>query len=147
MPSIYSRFAASFGQVLAIAALLPAQHTGAVDALDPLQLVSRAEARCRAGDTEDGILLLWRAIASLEPLASHPVRESALAAAHKLLAAHDPLDDARRETHALVARLQVGLAKAYRGRKWYETAAERLAVAARFDRSATTAESAALARV
>src|SRR5205814_979895 len=63
-----------------------------------------------------------------------------IATARTLLAANDPLHAARVAAFAAVAKAQVDLAAAYRGCKWYETAADRLDLADRFDGEAAVRE-------
>lgn len=112
---------------------------------DPLALVAKAEKLCAAGDKEGGVLLLWQALELLAQPPEHPVRASAAMTARSLLKSHDPLDADLRAAQLAVAKAQVELATAYRTRKWFDTAAQRLDVAERFDREIVTKERGLLA--
>ena len=112
---------------------------------DPLALVAKAEKLCTTGDKEEGVLLLWQALELLAQPPEHPVRASAALTARSLLKSHDPLDADLRAAQLAVAKAQVELATAYRTRKWFDTAAQRLDVAERFDRDLVAKERGLLA--
>lgn len=113
---------------------------------DPIAAVSEAERRCKKGEVEEGVQLLWQALAELQGQSEHPVRGAAILSANQLLTQYDPLAAARLEAFAKIAQLQVELAAAYRNKKWLDTAAQRLEIAARFDAAAVEKERAALDR-
>jgi len=127
-----------------LAATLAAQAPPPNGTSDPMAIVARAEALLQKNETESAVLALWRA---LDVLADQPragTNESVAQAARQLLAANDPLDARRRAVFASVAKQQVELAALYRGKKWFDVAATRLAVAERFDPDGAAKERALL---
>lgn len=84
--------------------------------------------------------MLWQTLEVLQDLPSNPVNDAAALSARYLLTTHDPREPQRRTTFATIARQQVGLASLYRGKKWFEVAATRLAVADTFDRDVGSKE-------
>jgi hypothetical protein len=129
----------------AAAASAAAQDPPTERAVDPVQLVSRAEPMFGKGQVEDAILQLWRALEELRSLPANPVHEVTAMTARYLLLQHDPLDAERRRVVASIARQQIDLAQAYRGRKWFDTATTRLDVAERYDPDQTAKPREALA--
>ena len=111
---------------------------------NPVTLVSRAEKLIQKGHKEDGALLLWQALDLLRGKASNPVEEATVLSARYLLKENDPFEMERRTAFTTVATTQTELAKSYRIKKWYDTAQNRLDVAARFDPEAITKEQATL---
>ena len=125
-----------------------AQNAADATAADGVSLVSRAEALLkRTHGDEDGLLLLWQALDALRAQPANPIRDATVLSARYLLKEHDPLEEQRRQVFTRIATLQVELAKGYRLKKWFETAAQRLEVAADYDPDATAAERAALAKL
>jgi hypothetical protein len=130
--------------IAALTGIVTAQRPAGEPAVDPMQLVSRAEPMFAKGEVEDAILLLWQAIVALRDLPDNPVHEVTELTARHLLREHDPLDEERRKTFASIAKQQVDLANAYRGRKWFDTAATRIDVADQYDRDQAAKARAAL---
>jgi len=112
--------------------------------VEPVKLVSRAEKLLQKKEVEEAVLLLWQALDLLATLPSNPVHDSTALSARFLLKENDPREEQRRAVFASVAKQQVELAAAYRGKKWLDTAATRLDVADRYDRDAGAKERAAL---
>lgn len=121
---------------LSFAALLAGQAPTKADGKDVLALVSRAEAALKSKETEEAILLLWQALDQLGELPANPVLDSARLSALFLLEKNDPLEARRRAAFGSVAKQQVELAALYRGKKWFDVAANRLDVADGYDRDA-----------
>ena len=90
------------------------------DKVEPVKLVSRAEKLLQKKELEEAVLLLWQALDLLATLPSNPVHDSAALSARFLLKENDPREEQRREVFASVAKQQVELAAAYRGKKWLE---------------------------
>lgn len=118
------------------------------DAPEPVALVSRAEKLLqkpeKERDAEGAVLVLWQALAELATRPSNAVHEATALSARYLLTQHDPREAERRRVFTAIAKAQVDLAAAYRGKKWFETAATRLDVADALDRDAGVKERAAL---
>jgi hypothetical protein len=128
-----------------VAIMAPAAaQDAAADRVDPVQLVSRAEPMFVKGELEDAVLLLWQALDELGRLPDNPVHEVAKLTAFHLLRHHDPREEPRRRAFESIARQQIDLAQAYRARKWFDTAALRLDIAARYDRNQAAKARAAL---
>lgn len=132
---------------LALATALLATTTAAQDPrpdkVEAATLVSLAESRLKEKKVEDAVLLLWRA---LDQVAAEPdgARSEPAVTARALLQANDPCDAQRRAAFTAIAKQHVELAAAYRGRKWFTTAAAQLDAADRHDRDAAVKERAAL---
>ena len=120
--------------LIATVTFAASQQPAAAADTEPMRLVQRAEQLLGKGEVEDAVLLLWRALGELTALPEDPVRGACRLTAEHLLAEHDPRDAARLQVHASIARQQLTLAQAYKGRKWYETALGRCDVARRYDR-------------
>jgi hypothetical protein len=114
------------------------------DKVEPVKLVSRAEKLLQKKELEEAVLLLWQALDLLATLPSNPVHDSTALSARFLLKENDPREEQRRAVFASVAKQQVELAAAYRGKKWLDTAATRLDVADGYDRDVGAKERAAL---
>ncbi|MBL9076199.1 MAG: hypothetical protein JNL08_01765 [Planctomycetes bacterium] len=120
--------------LLTASSLLVGQAPAEPAAADPVPLVARAEAQARKGDREAAVLLAWEALAALATLADDPVRGATRLAAWDLLREVDPIEPDRRRAFEAIARQQLDLAQAYRGRKWFDTALARVDVAQHYDR-------------
>ena len=116
----------------------------ATNSKDVLALVTRAETLLKGKETEDAVLVLWQALAQLTLLPDSPVHEAARLSARHLLATNDAREERRRAVFASVAKQQIELAALYRGKKWLDVAATRLAVADAFDRDVGAKERALL---
>ena len=114
------------------------------DRPEPIALVNQAEQLLQKKETEDAILMLWQALDELAQRPSNPVHEATSLSARFLLSEHDPREMERRRVFASVAKQQVELATAYRGKKWLQVAASRLEVADRYDRDIGAKERALL---
>lgn len=123
-----------------ITVLLHAQQPSEDAPPSPLQLVAAAERLLADGNLEPAVLRLWRALDVLRTRERSAADDAAFDAASALLAKHDPLDAARRQAFEQVATHQVAIAKSYRLKRWYETALDRLDVAAQFAPEATAKE-------
>lgn len=111
---------------------------------EPATLVSRAEELLKHERVDEAVLVLWQA---LDGLATHPgdaTSGAIAAAARSLLERGDPHEAQRRAVFTSVAKQQVELAAAYRGRKWFDTAVTLLDVADRHDAEVAVKERAAL---
>lgn len=131
--------------LIATVTFAASQQPAAAADTEPMRLVQRAEQLLGKGEVEDAVLLLWRALGELTALPEDPVRGACRLTAEHLLAEHDPRDAARLQVHASIARQQLTLAQAYKGRKWYETALGRCDVARRYDRGEADKVHAAIA--
>lgn len=123
----------------------PAHSQTGEPAASPIALVSRAESLFRTGDQEDATALLWQALDILRGKASNSVEQATELSARFLLKEHDKFEMERRAAFTAVATLQTEVAKSYRIKKWYDTAQDRLDVAAQFDPDVTVKERTAVA--
>ena len=141
MPAPLPRLFAAALLIAALAAQKPtAQGQAAVKAASPVALVSKAETLMRKGEKEDAALLLWHALELLRGKASNPVEAATVLSARFLLKENDPLEMERRAVFTTVATTQADLAKSYRIKKWYDTADNRLDIAAQYDPEVTVKE-------
>jgi len=101
--------------------------------VNPVTLVSRAEALIKKGEKEDAALMLWQALDLLRGREPHPIEDMTRLSARFLLKENDPFEMERRAAFTEVAKLQVAVGKSYRIKKWYDTARGRLDVAALYD--------------
>lgn len=111
---------------------------------DATALVSQAESLLKQQKTEDAVLVLWRALDQIVGQPAGATNDALAAAARSLLLANDPCDAHRSAAFTAVAKQQVDLSAAYRGKKWLDTAADHLDVADRYDQGVTAKERAAL---
>jgi len=113
---------------------------GTADPPEPSALVSRAESELKNKEPDVAIVVLWEALQQLASMpsvaANDPVRQSAL----RLLSENDPNDERRRAIFASIAKQQIELASLYRGKKWLDVVATRVAAAAAFDLDIAAAE-------
>jgi tetratricopeptide (TPR) repeat protein len=138
------------GLLLVLAASLLAVVAGAQEPQadkpqNPVSLVSRGEQLIKKGDPEGGALVLWQALDLLAGLPGNPVRDATTLSARYLLAESDPTENERRRVFAVIGKAQVELAQSYRGKKWFDTAAQRLDIAQRYDPDAVNKERGLLA--
>ncbi len=127
----------------ALLATTAAAQDGKTEKVEPVTLVERAASLVKEKKIEDAVLLSWRALDLLAAVPDGAKSEPAVAA-RALLQANDPCDAQRRAAFAAVGKHHVDLAAAYRGRKWFDTAAALLEVADRHDGDAAVKEWAAL---
>lgn len=131
--------------LLASQVLLAQSNGKPQQAANPVTMVSRAEVLMRKGDKEDAALMLWQALDLLRGKELGPIEGATQLSALFLLKENDKLEAERRAAFTSVAQIQAALAKSYRIKKWYDTAQERLDVAAQFDRDVIAKEQTVLA--
>ncbi len=107
---------------------------------DPLARIADAEAKLAGGATEDAVLQLWAVETQLRATPPGAARDAAAASIRSLLERADPLAAARTAAFSATARSLLTMARAYRSRKWNETADALAVQAARFDEAAATKE-------
>ena len=112
---------------------------------NPVALVARAEALINKGEKEEAQLLLWQTLELLGNATGNAVLDATRLSARFLLSEHDPYEMERRAVLLDVANKQVAIGKAYRMKKWHDTAGQRFDIADQFDPDASQKERVILA--
>src|SRR5439155_18581183 len=118
---------------VSLSALLAAQDPVASSPRDPLALIAAAEKAIAAGPDEGALLDLWTAASALRATAATTVGDAALQAIAALEPKADLACAERAAAGVAVGKKLLELARAYRGRNWFESAAALAQIAAALD--------------